>query len=84
MLPALCGLGAFNQVFIDNARLEMDGTPNKSKPGANAMLGVSMAVAHAAAESLGLPLYRYLGGTNTKGLPVRLINVFNGGVHATC
>jgi len=68
--PAVCGLDAMNQVFIDNALIEMDGTPNKSKLGANAMLGVSMAVARAAAESLGVPLYRYLGGANTKDLPV--------------
>ncbi len=80
--PALSGLDALNQVFIDNALIEMDGTPNKSKLGANAMLGVSMAVARAAAESLGIPLYRYLGGTNTKDLPVPMMNVLNGGAHA--
>ncbi len=80
--PAICGLDALNQVFIDNALIELDGTENKSKLGANAMLGVSMAVARAAAESLGLPLYRYLGGVNTKLLPVPLMNVLNGGAHA--
>ena len=80
--PALAGLDVMNQVFIDNALIEMDGTPNKSKLGANAMLGVSMAVARAAAESLGIPLYRYLGGTNTKDLPVPQMNVLNGGAHA--
>ncbi len=80
--PALAGLDVMNQVFIDNALIEMDGTPNKSKLGANAMLGVSMAVARAAADSLGIPLYRYLGGSNTKDLPVPLMNVLNGGAHA--
>jgi enolase len=80
--PAISGLDAMNQVFIDNAMIEMDGTPTKSKLGANAMLAVSMAVARAAAESLGMPLYRYLGGVNTKDLPVPLMNVVNGGAHA--
>jgi enolase len=80
--PGIMGLDVTNQVFLDHAMIEMDGTPNKSKLGANAMLGVSMAVARAAAESLGLPLYRYLGGTNTKDLPVPLLNVLNGGAHA--
>lgn len=80
--PAICGLDAMNQVFLDGAMIEMDGTPNKSKLGANAMLGVSMAAARAAAESLGMPLYRYLGGTNTKDLPVPMMNVLNGGAHA--
>jgi enolase len=80
--PGLTGIEAVNQVFIDNALLEMDGTENKSKLGANAMLGVSIAVARAAAEWLGLPLYRYLGGCNTKDLPVPQMNVLNGGAHA--
>ncbi len=80
--PALTGLEVYNQVFIDTALLELDGTKGKSRLGANAVLGVSMAVARAAAESLGLPLYRYLGGCNTKQLPVPLMNVLNGGVHA--
>ena len=71
-----------NQVFIDNAMIELDGTENKSKLGANAMLGVSIAVARAAAEWLGLPLYRYLGGCNTTDLPVPMLNVLNGGAHA--
>ncbi len=62
--------------------LELDGTPNKAKLGANAILGVSLAVAHAAAASVGLPLYRYLGGTNAKYLPVPMMNVLNGGKHA--
>jgi enolase len=80
--PALIGIEAVNQVFIDNAMMEMDGTANKSKLGANAMLGVSIAVARAASEWLGLPLYRYLGGCNTKDLPVPMLNVLNGGAHA--
>jgi enolase len=80
--PALTGVEAVNQVFIDNALLELDGTANKSKFGANAMLGVSIAVARAAAEWLGMPLYRYLGGCNTKDLPVPMLNVLNGGAHA--
>ena len=79
---ALNGIEAVNQVWIDNALIELDGTPNKSKLGANAMLGVSMAVARAAAECLGLPLYRYLGGCNSKQLPVPQMNVLNGGAHA--
>jgi len=80
--PVLIGLDVVNQVFIDNAMIELDGSDNKSKLGANAMLGVSMAVARAAAEYLELPLYRYLGGVNTKDLPVPMLNVLNGGVHA--
>ena len=80
--PALAGLEAVNQVWIDTALIELDGTPNKSKLGANAMLGVSIGVARAAAESLGLPLYRYLGGCNAKDLPVPMMNVLNGGAHA--
>jgi enolase len=80
--PALGGIEVVNQVFIDNALIEMDGTENKSKLGANAMLGVSIAVARAAAEWLGLPLYRYLGGCNTRDLPVPMMNVLNGGAHA--
>ena len=80
--PALAGIDAVNQVWIDNAMLELDGTPSKGKLGANAILGVSLAVARAAAESLGLPLYRYIGGTNTKDLPVPMLNVLNGGAHA--
>lgn len=78
----LHGEDATEQVLIDRMLLEMDGTENKSKLGANAMLGVSLAVAHAAAESAGLPLYRYLGGTNARYLPVPMMNVLNGGKHA--
>lgn len=80
--PGLVGLEAVNQVFVDNALRELDGTENKSRLGANATLGVSMAVARAAAEVLGMPLYRYLGGVNTKDLPVPMLNVLNGGAHA--
>jgi enolase len=79
---ALSGIEAVNQVWIDNALIELDGTSNKAKLGANAMLGVSLAVARAASEWLGLPLYRYLGGCNSKVLPVPLMNVLNGGAHA--
>src|SRR5947209_1444435 len=78
----LHGEDASDQVTIDRLLIEMDGTDNKSKLGANAILGVSLAVAHAAAESSGLPLYRYLGGTNARVLPVPLMNVLNGGKHA--
>jgi enolase len=80
--PGLLGLDVFGQVAIDRAMIEIDGTDNKSKLGANATLGVSMAVARAAAETLSMPLYRYLGGTNSKTLPVPLLNVLNGGAHA--
>jgi enolase len=80
--PALAGVEAVNQVWIDTAMVELDGTRSKSKLGANAMLGVSIAVARAAAEWLDLPLYRYLGGCNTKDLPVPMLNVLNGGAHA--
>ena len=73
---------AYNQAAIDRVLLELDGTANKAKMGANAMLGVSLAVAHAAAASAGLPLYRYLGGTNAKILPVPMMNIINGGKHA--
>jgi enolase len=80
--PHLMGNDADDQVEIDRLLCELDGTPNKSKLGANAILGVSLAVAHAAAESAGLPLYRYLGGTNAKYLPVPMMNILNGGKHA--
>ena len=71
-----------NQVVIDQTLIELDGTENKGKLGANAILGVSMAVAHAAANYLGLPLYQYLGGVNSKQLPVPMMNILNGGAHA--
>jgi enolase len=76
------GMDVTDQVGIDRAMIELDGTENKSKLGANAILGVSMAVAHAAAESVGLPLYRYLGGFNAKQLPTPMMNIINGGSHA--
>jgi enolase len=82
LAPALIGFEAVNQVFIDETMRDLDGTENKSKLGANATLAVSMACARAAAELLGMPLYRYLGGANTKLLPVPLLNVLNGGAHA--
>ncbi len=80
--PALVGLDAAEQAQVDQTLLEIDGTPNKSKLGANAMLGVSLATARAAAESLGLPLYRWLGGAGARLLPVPLMNLINGGAHA--
>ncbi|NLK62075.1 MAG: phosphopyruvate hydratase [Fusobacteria bacterium] len=76
------GMDALDQVAIDEAMIELDGTPNKAKLGANAILGVSIAVAKAAAEALGLPLYRYIGGVNAKELPVPMMNILNGGAHA--
>jgi enolase len=78
----LVGYDAVDQVGVDRYLLAIDGTPNKAKLGANAMLGVSLAVAHAAAHSASLPLYRYLGGANAKYLPVPMMNVINGGKHA--
>src|SRR5262245_12416507 len=79
---ALVGQDALQQVAIDQILIEQDGTANKGKLGANATLGASLAVARAAANSVGLPLYRYLGGTNARVLPVPLMNVINGGKHA--
>jgi enolase len=76
------GFDATDQVGIDRFMIEMDGTPNKGKLGANAILGVSMAAARAAAACLGLPLYSYLGGPNAKVLPVPMMNILNGGKHA--
>ncbi len=78
----LIGWDAFDQVGVDNYMIELDGTPNKARLGANAILGVSMAIARAAAETLDMPLYRYLGGTNAKSLPVPMMNILNGGKHA--
>ncbi len=80
--PALMGKNVLDQVAIDEAMLALDGTPTKSKLGANAILGVSLAVAKAAADYLGIPLYRYIGGPNAKQLPVPMMNVINGGKHA--
>jgi enolase len=79
---AILGMDATDQVSIDRAMIELDGTPNKSALGANAILSVSLAVARAAAMDVGLPLYRYLGGTNATLLPVPLMNIINGGAHA--
>ncbi len=80
--PELIELDAIDQVAIDNLMIDLDGTENKGKLGANAILGVSLAVARAAANSLGLPLYRYIGGTNGAQLPVPMMNILNGGKHA--
>src|SRR3954452_4693334 len=80
--PELIGLDPREQESIDSLMIELDGTPNKAKLGANALLGVSMAVAKAAAEACGLPLYRYLGGPGAKTLPVPMMNILNGGKHA--
>lgn len=80
--PELIGFDALDQVGIDQTMLELDGTANKNKLGANAILGVSMAVAKAAAASLGMTLYQYLGGFNAKQLPVPMMNILNGGQHA--
>jgi len=80
--PAIIGMYADDQVAVDNALLELDGTPFKSKLGANALLGVSLAVARAAADSYGMPLYKYIGGANAKVLPTPMMNVVNGGAHA--
>lgn len=80
--PELIGYDVFDQNAIDAKMIELDGTPNKAKLGANAILGVSMAAAHAAADELGLPLYTYLGGFNAKTLPTPMMNIINGGSHA--
>jgi enolase len=80
--PELIGQDPFDQRAIDKLLTDMDGTSNKSKLGANALLGVSLAVAKAAAESLGLPLFRYIGGVNAKRLPMPMMNILNGGAHA--
>jgi len=80
--PELIGSDAVDQVSVDHMLIDLDGTPNKGKLGANALLGVSMAVAHAAADAVELPLYRYLGGAGARRLPVPLVNILNGGKHA--
>ncbi|MGL5262129.1 MAG: phosphopyruvate hydratase, partial [Bacteroides sp.] len=80
--PELLGMSVLEQRAIDTKMLELDGTKTKSKLGANAMLGVSLAVAKAAANYLGLPLYRYIGGTNTYTMPVPMMNIINGGSHS--
>src|SRR5690554_6711916 len=78
----IIGMNALDQVAIDKAMIELDGTPNKAKLGANAILGVSLAVAKAAAKLLEVPLYQYIGGVNAKTLPVPMMNILNGGAHA--
>lgn len=80
--PEIIGMNAFDQVEIDKKMIELDGTANKSKLGANAILGVSLAVAKAAADALGISLYQYIGGVNAKTLPVPMMNIINGGKHA--
>ncbi|HHY13864.1 MAG TPA: phosphopyruvate hydratase [Thermoanaerobacterales bacterium] len=80
--PEIIGMDALDQMFIDMSLIELDGTPNKNKLGANAILGVSLACAKAAADALGLPLYRYIGGLNACVLPVPFMNILNGGMHA--
>lgn len=80
--PHLLGIEVFNQVGIDNMLIELDGTSNKAKLGANAILGVSMAVADAASNAMNMPLWRYLGGVNAKVLPLPMMNIINGGSHA--
>src|ERR1700761_3547847 len=82
LFDVLCGLDAEDQVKIDRAMIALDGTPNKARLGANSILGVSLAVAKAAAQSAGLPLYRYVGGAKAQLLPVPMMNIVNGGVHA--
>jgi len=80
--PALIGMDACDQLGVDNAMLKLDGTKTKKKIGANGILGVSLATAHAAADALELPLYKYLGGPNAKVLPVPMMNIMNGGAHS--
>jgi len=82
IFPKIVGFDAIDQVGLDQALIKLDGTPTKMKLGANAMLGVSLATAKAAAEFLGVPLYRYIGGTNAKVLPVPMMNIMNGGAHS--
>jgi enolase len=82
IFDALSGMDAFEQVHIDETMIDLDGTPNKARLGANAILGVSLAVAKAAADSYGLPLYRYVGGVYARTLPVPMMNIVNGGKHA--
>ncbi|MFI5243445.1 MAG: phosphopyruvate hydratase, partial [Gemmatimonadales bacterium] len=81
--PALRGMQAVDQIGIDRALLDLDGTPNKERLGANSILGVSLATARAAAEELGLPLFRYLGGPMSRTMPVPMMNILNGGAHST-
>ena len=80
--PAILGMDASDQANLDRRLIELDGTPNKSRLGANAILGVSLAAARAAAQAFQIPLYRYIGGINAKVLPVPMMNIINGGAHA--
>ncbi|OCA02342.1 phosphopyruvate hydratase [Akkermansia glycaniphila] len=80
--PELAGMRATDQVYLDHLLINLDGTPNKARLGANAILGVSLAIARAAAQQLGVPLHRYLGGPNAKVLPVPMMNIINGGAHS--
>ena len=80
--PQVTGMDATDQVLIDQTMIDLDGTPNKDKLGANAILGVSLAAAKAAAESMGLPFYRYIGGVWARLLPAPMMNILNGGKHA--
>ena len=82
LLKELVGFNVFDQTAIDKKLIELDGTDNKGSLGANAILGVSLAVAQAASNFLGLPLYQYVGGVNAKVLPVPMMNIINGGSHA--
>ena len=82
IFDAIGGFDAEDQIHIDETMIALDGTPNKAKLGANAILGVSLAVAKAAADVVGLPLYRYIGGTQTRVLPLPMMNIINGGAHA--
>ncbi|MEO0675276.1 MAG: phosphopyruvate hydratase, partial [Pseudomonadota bacterium] len=82
LFEALSGMDAMEQAYLDQAMIDLDDTPNKSRLGANAILGVSMAIANAAAQSAGLPLYRYVGGAHAHTLPVPMMNIINGGAHA--
>jgi len=81
--PAITGMDPFDQPLIDTTMIELDGTPNKENLGANSLLGVSLAVARAASDSLDIPLYRYIGGTNARRLPMPMMNILNGGMHAS-
>ncbi len=83
LADAIIGFNALDQVEIDKTMIDLDGTPNKSRLGANAILGVSLAVAKVSAEALGVPLYQYIGGVNAKALPVPMMNILNGGAHAS-
>ena len=81
--PAITGMDPFDQSLIDTTMIELDGTPNKEKLGANSLLGVSLAVARAASDSLDMPVYRYIGGINARRLPMPMMNILNGGMHAS-